>query len=233
MDIKLGFGTIPKPQYIFISKENDHCWYMLTDDGKQMPIYDRALTGIITEIEVNKTVETSCGEAKKIDLHILADKPYIIRSGSESYFSKSLLLSLNSLSYEQLLQPLTIAVSPGDKAIVFCTIYHPVTYRSVGVTWDGHQEIDWHVLGQKVSVKINSVKSTASAAREIASKTEIRSDFIAKTDSYLSQLKWTPNQGREYLQQKYGKRSRHHLSETELIDFIDYLQKQISQKYST
>jgi len=234
MGVKLGFGSIPKPQYIFVSKESDHCWYMLSDDAKQIPIYDRALTGIITEIDVKKEVETSQGKSEKTDLHILADKPYIIRSGSESYFSKGLLLSLNGLSYEQLLQPLTIAVSPGDKAIVFCTIYHPVTYRSVGVSWDGHKEIDWQVLGQKVNLKINGAKTVNPESTEISANaitSEIRADFIAKTDTYLSQLNWTSTQGREYLQQKYGKKSRHHLSETELLDFIDYLKLQLSYTY--
>ncbi|MBD2447284.1 hypothetical protein H6G76_08910 [Nostoc sp. FACHB-152] len=234
MDVKLGFGSIPKPQYIFVSKENDHCWYMLSDDGKQIPIYDRAFTGIITDIEVNKIVETSQGEAKKTDLHILADKPYIIRSGSDSYFSKSLLLSLDTLSYVQLLEPLTIAVSPGEKKIVFCTIYHPVTYRSVGVSWDGHKEIDWQALGQKVSLKINGTKTVNSQPVEMQTNTiasEIRAAFIAQSDTYLAQLKWTPQQGREYLRQKYGKRSRHHLSEKELLDFIDYLKLQLSQNY--
>jgi hypothetical protein len=234
MDVKLGFGSIPKPQYIFVSKENDHCWYMLSDDVKQIPIYDRAFTGIITDIEVDKEVETSQGKAKKTDLHILADKPYIMRSGSESYFSKSLLLSLDVLSYAQLLQPLTIAVSPGEKKIVFCTIYHPVTYRSVGVSWDGHKEIDWQALGQKVSLKINGTKTVNPQPIEISTNTiasEIRAEFIATTDTYLSQLNWSPQQGRECLQQKYGKRSRHHLSEKELLDFIDYLKLQLSQNY--
>ncbi|MCC5634994.1 hypothetical protein LC593_03830 [Nostoc sp. CHAB 5844] len=234
MEVKLGFGSIPKPQYIFVSKESDHCWYMLSDDARQIPIYERALTGIITEIELKKEVETSQGKSEKTDLHILADKPYIIRSGSESYFSKGLLLSLNALSYEQLLQPLTIAVSPGDKAIVFCTIYHPITYRSVGVSWDGHKEIDWQALGQKVSLKINGAKTANLESIETlanAITSEIRADFIAKTDTYLSQLNWTPKQGREYLQQKYGKKSRHHLSETELLDFIDYLKLQLSYSY--
>lgn len=200
MDVKLGFGSIPKPQYVFVSKESDHCWYMLSDDTKPIPIYDRALTGLITGIEVNKKVETSHGEAEKTDLHILADKPYVVRSGSESYFSKSLLLSIDVLTHEQLCQPLTIAVSPGDKTIVFCTIYNPVTYRAVGVSWDGHKEIDWQALGQKVSVKINNIQNYN---QELISS-ENRAGFIAQTDNYLSQLNWSPEQGREFLQQKYG-----------------------------
>ncbi|MEH2262003.1 hypothetical protein [Nostoc sp.] len=202
MEVKLGFGAVPKPQYVFVSKESDHCWYMLSDDTKQIPIYERALTGVITGIEVNKKVETSHGETEKTDLHILADKPYVIRSGSESYFSKSLLLSLDALTSEQLHQPLTIAVSPGEKTIVFCTIYNPVTYRSVDFSWDGHKELAWQALGQKVSLKINRIKNLNQETIQISANTtasEINAVLIAQSDTYLAQLNWTPEQGREYL----------------------------------
>jgi hypothetical protein len=155
MEVKLGFGQTPKPQYVFVSREPDHCWYMLAEDEKRIPIYERALTGVITGIEVNKTVENTFGKVIRTDLYVLADKPYIIRSGSDTYFCKGLLLSLDALTSEQLHHPLTIAVSPGDKKVVFCNIYDPVTYRSVGVSWDEHKEFDWQALGQKISSKIN------------------------------------------------------------------------------
>ncbi|MEA5502967.1 hypothetical protein VB735_07585 [Halotia wernerae UHCC 0503] len=228
MEIKLGFGAIPKPQYVFISKEPDHCWHLLSDDKKPIPVYDRALTGVITGIEVNKKVETSHREAEKTDIHILADKPYVIRSGSESYFSKGLLLSLDVLNSQQLCYPLTIAVSPGEKTIVFCTIYDPVTYRSVGVSWDGHKEIDWQALGQKVSLKINENHNLNQAQNYVTITPEKREVFIAQTDTYLAQLNWTPDQGRELLQQKYGKRSRLQLTDAEILDFINYLKLQLT-----
>ncbi|MBD2560005.1 MULTISPECIES: hypothetical protein [Nostoc] len=211
MEVKLGFGAVPKPQYVFVSKEPDHCWYMLAEDERRIPIYEKALTGVITGIEVNKKVENTFGPDEKINLFILADKPYIIQSGNDTYFSKSLLLSLDALTSEQLRHPLTIAVSPGDKKVVFCNIYDPVIYRSVGVSWDEHREIDWQTLGQKVSLKV----------------------LIAQTDRYLAQLHWTPEQGRDYLQQKYGRRSRLQLSDTEILEFIDYLKLQLTQNCST
>ncbi|MBG1264271.1 hypothetical protein [Nostoc commune] len=233
MEVKLGFGAVPKPQYVFVSKESDHCWYMLmlSDDTRQIPIYDKALTGVITGIEVNKKVDTSDGETEKTDLHILAEKPYVIRSGSESYFSKSLLFSLDVLTSEQLRNPVTIAVRPGEKTIVFCTIYNPVTYRSVDVSWDGHKELDWQALGQKVSLKINRITNLNQEPIQISANTtasEIHAVLIAQSDTYLAQLKWTPEQGREYLQQKYGKRSRLQLTDTEILDFIDYLKLQLT-----
>ncbi|MBC6433159.1 hypothetical protein FM036_21555 [Nostoc sp. HG1] len=236
MEVKLGFGAVPKPQYVFVSKESDHCWYMLSDDTRQIPIYERALTGVITGIEVNKKVETSHGEIEKTDLHILAEKPYVIRSGSESYFSQSLLLSLDVLTSEQLCNPLTIAVSPGEKTIVFCTIYDPITYRSVDVSWDGHKELGWQALGQKVSLKINRIENLNQEPIEISANTtasEIHAVMIAQSDTYLAQLNWTTDQGREYLYQRYGKRLRLQLSDREILDFIDYLKLQLAQSSPT
>ncbi|WP_096595419.1 hypothetical protein [Calothrix sp. NIES-2098] len=231
MNVKLGFGSIPKPQYVFVNRENDYCWYMLAEDKKHIPIYEKALTGVITAIEVNKKIETSFGESEKTDLYILADKPYIVRSGSDSYFSKSLLLSLDALTLEQLRHPLTIAVSPGDKKVVFCNIYDPVSYRSIGVSWDGYKELNWQALEQKVSVKINghqNIKPEQIQTSSNTSQSELHAVLIAQTDTYLAQLNWSPEQGREYLQQKYGRRSRHHLSDTELLDFIDFLKLQLT-----
>jgi len=229
MQVKLGFGAIPRPQYVFVSRESDYCWYILSEDRRQIPIYDKALTGVITGIEVEKKVETSFGLTFKTDLYILADKPYIIRSGNESYFSKGLLLSLDILTYEQLRQPLTITVSPGDKTIVFCTIYDPITYKSIGVNWDGHKEVNWQALGQKVSQKINQnayaiddrIKIPASVTTA-----ELHETLIAQTDTYLAQLNWTHEVGRQFLHQRYGKRSRTQLTDAELLDFIDYLKLQ-------
>jgi hypothetical protein len=232
MAVKLGFGAVPRPQYVFVKKDNDCCWYMLSEDNKRIPIYERALTGVITGIEVNKIVENSFGADEKLNLCILAEQPYIIQSGNDTYFSKSLLLSLDALTYEQLRNPLTISVKPGENNVVFCNIYDPVTYRSIGVSWDGHKEIDWQALGQRVSLKINGIHALKQEQTDISTNSitaEIRDVFIAQTNTYLAQLNWSPDQGREYLQQRYGKVSRSLLTDTELLEFIDYLKRQVTQ----
>jgi hypothetical protein len=52
------------------------------------------------------------------------------------------------------------------------------------------------------------------------------SDIIAHTDVELKRLGWTNAQGRRYLEQTYGKRSRQHLSDAELTEFLGYLKTQ-------
>lgn len=52
------------------------------------------------------------------------------------------------------------------------------------------------------------------------------SDVIAQTDVELMRLGWTSMQGREYLEKTYGKRSRQHLTDEELLGFLLYLEDQ-------
>lgn len=52
------------------------------------------------------------------------------------------------------------------------------------------------------------------------------SDVIAQTSVELRRLNWSNAQGRSYLEQAYGKRSRQQLTDEELLEFLHYLQAQ-------
>jgi len=52
------------------------------------------------------------------------------------------------------------------------------------------------------------------------------SEIIARSNLELKRLGWTSDQGRNYLLQTYGKRSRQLLSDEELIEFLNYLEQQ-------
>ncbi|MGB3571933.1 MAG: hypothetical protein WBG63_21070 [Phormidesmis sp.] len=52
------------------------------------------------------------------------------------------------------------------------------------------------------------------------------SDVIAQTDIELRRLGWNSTQGREYLEENYGKRSRQQLTDEELMSFLLYLEEQ-------
>ena len=52
------------------------------------------------------------------------------------------------------------------------------------------------------------------------------SDIIARTNVELRRLRWTSEQGRKFLQETYGKRSRTLLSDSELRQFLEYLEQQ-------
>lgn len=50
------------------------------------------------------------------------------------------------------------------------------------------------------------------------------SDIMAQTDVELRRLGWNVMQGRDYLEKTYGKRSRHELTDEELLSFLLYLE---------
>ncbi|AFY53522.1 hypothetical protein Riv7116_0945 [Rivularia sp. PCC 7116] len=67
-------------------------------------------------------------------------------------------------------------------------------------------------------------KTTSTTKRKKKSEPIDLSDVIAKTDVEMERLSWTPQQGREYLIQTYGKRGRTLLTEEELLDFLQHLE---------
>ncbi|MEL6163952.1 MAG: hypothetical protein AAFR37_09390 [Cyanobacteria bacterium J06628_3] len=68
-----------------------------------------------------------------------------------------------------------------------------------------------------------TTKTTTSKRKKKAEPIDL-SDVIAKTDVQMERLKWTPQQGREYLIQTYNKRGRTLLTEEELLDFLQHLE---------
>ncbi len=52
------------------------------------------------------------------------------------------------------------------------------------------------------------------------------SDAIAQTSIQLKRLGWNNQKGRKYLEETYGKRSRHELDDTEMLSFLTYLSSQ-------
>ena len=75
----------------------------------------------------------------------------------------------------------------------------------------------------------NPLDSETLATKEMAASEPIDlSDAIARTRVELNRLGWTNQQGREYLQQKYNKRSRQELTDQEMLEFLHYLEFQPS-----
>lgn len=48
-------------------------------------------------------------------------------------------------------------------------------------------------------------------------------EMIAATDIEITRLAWTTNQGKEFLKERYGKKSRQLLTDNELVDFLNVL----------
>ncbi|AFZ43158.1 hypothetical protein PCC7418_0949 [Halothece sp. PCC 7418] len=83
---------------------------------------------------------------------------------------------------------------------------------------------DPEVSSRKIaSTETEAGASASSRAEELIMDS---SDIIARTNVELRRLNWTSEQGRKFLEETYGKRSRSLLSESELLEFLQYLEKQ-------
>ncbi len=75
------------------------------------------------------------------------------------------------------------------------------------------------------AVKGEKVESPVSIAANLPPPAPVDlSDVIAQTDVELQRLGWSVGAGRDYLEKTYGKRSRHDLSDEELLGFLLYLE---------
>ncbi len=52
------------------------------------------------------------------------------------------------------------------------------------------------------------------------------SDIIAQSDVELQRIGWGPKEGREFLESRFNKKSRHQLNEAELREFLSHLKQQ-------
>lgn len=73
--------------------------------------------------------------------------------------------------------------------------------------------------------KRKSAPASSADLSDIESPMDL-SEILAQTDVELKRLGWTNVQGRQHLQQTYDKRSRQHLTDQELLEFLDFLQSQ-------
>jgi len=133
--INMGFGKRPGRVYVFIGAEDgvgeipEYNWYTLDDHGGQIPIFDNTLIGYITDIRI-KPREYNKKWGYKVDVTVLADRHYVIRSGVDTQFSQGLINSLSMVdSFDK---PICINVTRGDQGkVVFCDTSDPTT----GKTW--------------------------------------------------------------------------------------------------
>lgn len=114
---RLGFGLVKSRVHVYIGETpgSKSPWYTLGSDEKRTPIESDNLLGIIKAVIVKEVNSTSHGSSDKLMVFVKADKNYVIRSGVDTHFSKSLLGHLMHATKEQLAGPLGIIVRPGSE----------------------------------------------------------------------------------------------------------------------
>lgn len=92
-------------------------------------------------------------------------------------------------------------------------------------------ELDFPLPLEPVNSADNSTNSLDNHTSPTASTNEMTgtmdfSQIINQTTIEIKRLGWTQEDGKKYLLATYGKKSRHLLSDAELIEFLHYLQQQ-------
>lgn len=109
---------------IYIGGNSPTGWYFWDGEAKkESPIPKSAIKCYIKKIAIKET-EFKGKKQDKLILTIEADKSYNIKSGLETWFSKTLLIRLIQMNTDQLSYPVTIHVKKGNEGepIVFSTI---------------------------------------------------------------------------------------------------------------
>ena len=153
---KLGFGHPPKARYIYANRQFSNClWYYWNGaKNEHEPIELNALTGIVERLEIEEK-EFRGKPDYKVNLHILADRKYVIQAGLETLFTKGLLYTLSKLPTLAFSQAITIAVEPGEtEQVLFCRIYNPSTGQAVYAPYS--EDTNWQAVTQRAIAKIDA-----------------------------------------------------------------------------
>ena len=88
----LGFGNPPKPRYVYANRQYTDClWYFWNGaKAEHEPIELNALTGKVVKLEI-ETKEFRGKPDDKLNLHVEADRKYVIQAGLDTLFGKGLL----------------------------------------------------------------------------------------------------------------------------------------------
>lgn len=151
----LGFGHPPRPRYIYANRQYpDALWYFWDGAKKEYePIPYHALTGLIEKLDI-ETKEFKGKTEAKVNLHIKADRRYILQVGYDTIAAKGLLWGLSKLPQNAYSAPITIAVEPGETdQVLFTRIYNPRSGESVYAPYPDNT--NWANVVSKAQAKIN------------------------------------------------------------------------------
>ena len=155
----LGFSDPPRTRYIYANRQYPNClWYFWNGgNSSHEPIEHHAITGVIDKIEVE--VKEFRGKSDpKLNVHIKADRPYVIQSGMDTLFAKGLIFTLSKLPIEAFRKPIMIAVEAGDtEQVLFAKVYNPATGVLVYAPYEG--VVDWTTVTQKAIDKVAQAHS--------------------------------------------------------------------------
>ncbi|MBW4565328.1 MAG: hypothetical protein KME32_30430 [Mojavia pulchra JT2-VF2] len=145
-EIKLGLCNPPEPIYLYIKNGEvsgeSFLWYHYNiEQDRTIPVQQPGLTGYLSELRLTAK-EYKGKDNMKLDIVVAADEIYIIRTGIETNFAKTFLLSASLI--QDFSKPLILAVTSGEENTVFCRLYDAATKVRIRAEWNPNA--DWGAI---------------------------------------------------------------------------------------
>ncbi len=124
-------------------------------------------------------------------------------------------------------QPVVTAVAPENSKSSVTDNIATETITESETSSVETQEYQRNIFDQPIVEDPPSPETVSSSEPETQSPPPVQIDFneiMHKIDLEMKRLKWTKEQGRDYLLSTYGKRARVHLQDDELLEFLHYLE---------
>jgi hypothetical protein len=159
-EIKLGLCNPPEPIYLYVKNGEvsgeSFLWYHYDiDKEKTIPVQQRGLTGYLSELRIT-TKEFKGKDNIKLDIVVAADEVYVIRTGVETNFAKTFLLSASLV--QDFSKPLIIAVTSGEENVVFCRLYDAATKVRIRREWNPNA--DWGSIICEIQSRLGVITSS-------------------------------------------------------------------------
>lgn len=234
--IQLGLCNPPEPIYLFVGKgESDtSLWYHFDIVNEQRKsVFERAIAGYIRELKITSK-EYKCNSNMKLDIVVECDRQiYVVRSGLETYFSKTFLLAIALV--KEIKKPLMISPYLSDKGVIFCNIYNFETLQKVKSGWD--KNADWagiiaalqqqlgqaqslSYLGNHDDVDCELVQPELNDLTLVSTQVD-RKMLMQEIESLMKRKNMDKAIVVNMMKTNYGKSGRAELSDHELVDLRD------------
>lgn len=231
----MGFVKPPNQVYdkiLFINNCQGYPWSW----PDNIPCEEMALEGKPIGLQIRLS-EYKDKVSEKLHLLLKDDEfTYCVRCGLETVFSRGLLLGLRACLSPQADCQIIISpkISERDTRVIFCNLW--ANSQRVKIDWD--KDINLYSLAQDLSKNyFSSVSFEKEDNEEPFSETSVpvtgEVDFqtlLSRNDADIKYLGLSLQEARQMLIDKYGKRSRHLLTNEELIDFVSYVDSLIQEK---
>lgn len=165
-----GLGPSPEPNYLHVElgKTADgrvFPWHFYDhENDAQIPVFEPALTGILQEIRLKKSVYKGA-ENFKIMFKLMSGRTvWFIRTGVETTFSRGVLLTLRDIvDHLKAFRPILIYAKPGDEA-VYGAVYDPETMEYLPKVWS--TEVPLFPIIQELQEALGQIPQTIEQIRK-------------------------------------------------------------------